>query len=168
MGYRDIFLSVAYQMSVKSGFLPVLCMTSRLSGFAREWGGGSVSCYQEESRCRKQWTPTVAINTLSLACYCTLLARVFPVLWRHRTSSMWDVWKLPPTLLNVTLCLAASSERRFCFWNTPGVGWVNFFRWEPVPYLSEYVCQIRLRSDGRVEKKGGGTDRQTKGHCSFI
>ena len=26
-----------------------------------------VSCYQEESRCRKQWTPTVATNILSLA-----------------------------------------------------------------------------------------------------
>ena len=42
----------------------------------------------------------------------------------------------------------------------PGVGWVNFFRWEPIPYLSEYVCQIWLRSDGRVKKKGG-TDRHT-------
>ena len=47
---------------------------------------------------------------------------------------------------------------------TPGVGWVNFFGWEPVPYLSENVCQIWLRSDGRVEKGWGGgvqTDRQT-------
>ena len=43
---------------------------------------------------------------------------------------------------------------------TPGVGLVNFSRWEPVPYLSEYVCQIWLRSDGCVEKKGR-TDRQT-------
>ena len=44
----------------------------------------------------------------------------------------------------------------------PGVGWVNFFTWEWVPYLSEYVCQIWLRSDGRVEKKGvQSTDRQT-------
>ena len=41
----------------------------------------------------------------------------------------------------------------------PGVGWVNFFRCEPVQYLSEYVCQIWLRSDGRVEKKS--TDIQT-------
>ena len=31
------------------------------------------------------------------------------------------------------------------------------------PHLPEYVCQIWLRSDGRVETKGGGvqTDRQT-------
>ena len=28
-------------------------------------------------------------------------------------------------------------------------------------YLSEYVCQIWLRSDGRVEKRGVQTDRQT-------
>ena len=28
-------------------------------------------------------------------------------------------------------------------------------------YLSEYVCQIWLRSDGRVEKRGGSTDIQT-------
>ena len=36
-----------------------------------------------------------------------------------------------------------------------------FFRLEPVPYLSEYVCQIWLRSDGRVEKGGyTQTDRQ--------
>ena len=40
-----------------------------------------------------------------------------------------------------------------------GVG-KHFFSWEWVPYLPEYVCQIWLRSDGRVEKKGG-TDRQT-------
>ena len=61
------------------------------------------------------------------------------------------------------------SATRHCIQNiTPGVGWVNFFRWEPVPYLSEYVCQIWLQSDGRVEKGGGGTDRQTNGHCSFI
>ena len=38
---------------------------------------------------------------------------------------------------------------------------------EAVPYLSEYVCQIWLRSDGRVEKKGD-TDRQTdKGTLQF-
>ena len=36
----------------------------------------------------------------------------------------------------------------------------QFFLGEPVLYLSEYVCQIWLRSDGRVEKRGGGTDRQ--------
>ena len=29
------------------------------------------------------------------------------------------------------------------------------------PYLSEYVCQIWLRSDGRVEREGGGGYRQT-------
>ena len=32
---------------------------------------------------------------------------------------------------------------------TPGVGWLKLFRFESVPYLSEYVCQIWLRSDGR-------------------
>ena len=31
----------------------------------------------------------------------------------------------------------------------------NLFRCEWVPYLSEYVCNIWLRSDGRVERKGG-------------
>ena len=31
----------------------------------------------------------------------------------------------------------------------------NLFRCECVPYLSEYVCNIWLRSDGRVERKGG-------------
>ena len=44
----------------------------------------------------------------------------------------------------------------------PGVGQI-VFSWEWVPYLPEYVCQIWLRSDGRVEKKRGGyrqTDRQ--------
>ena len=30
-----------------------------------------------------------------------------------------------------------------------------------MPYLSEYVCQIWLRSNDRVEKKGVQTDRQT-------
>ena len=44
---------------------------------------------------------------------------------------------------------------------TPGVRWVSFFSWEWVQYLPEYVCQIWLRSDGRVEKKGGGGYRQT-------
>ena len=45
---------------------------------------------------------------------------------------------------------------------------------EWVPYLREHVCQMWLRSDGRVEKKGGvQTDRQTgrqtdKDFCSFI
>ena len=29
----------------------------------------------------------------------------------------------------------------------------NLFRCELVPYLSEYVCNIWLRSDGRVERK---------------
>ena len=46
------------------------------------------------------------------------------------------------------------------------LGWAGsiFFSSEWVPYLPEHVCQIWLRSDGRVEKKGGGyrqTDRQT-------
>ena len=42
------------------------------------------------------------------------------------------------------------------------MGWVNFFSSEWVPYLPEHVGQIWLRSDGRVEKKGGyrQTDRQ--------
>ena len=31
----------------------------------------------------------------------------------------------------------------------------NLFRCESVPYLSEYVCTIWLRSDGRVERKRG-------------
>ena len=31
----------------------------------------------------------------------------------------------------------------------------NCFRFEPFPYLSEYVCHIWWRSDGRVGKKGG-------------
>ena len=37
----------------------------------------------------------------------------------------------------------------------------NLFRCEWVPYLSEYVCNIWLRSDGRVERKRGyrHTDR---------
>ena len=40
----------------------------------------------------------------------------------------------------------------------------SLFRWEPVPYLSKYVCRICLRSDGRVEKGGyRQTDRQTYG-----
>ena len=51
------------------------------------------------------------------------------------------------------------------FWPTkipPGVRWVNCFTWEWVPYLSEYVCQIWLRYDGRVKKRGvQSTDRQT-------
>ena len=38
--------------------------------------------------------------------------------------------------------------------NPHGVGWVNFFRWELVPYLSAHACQIWSRSDGRVEKGG--------------
>ena len=48
--------------------------------------------------------------------------------------------------------------------NPPGVGGSIFFRSEPVPYLSEYVCQIWLQSDGRVAKKGGyrQTDRQSE------
>ena len=59
-------------------------------------------------------------------------------------------------------------------WNPPGVGWGNLFRWQPDPCLSEYVCGIWSRSDGRDEKMGGGgsdtyrqTDRQTKGRCSY-
>ena len=31
----------------------------------------------------------------------------------------------------------------------------NLLRCECVPYLPEYVCNIWLRSDGRVERKGG-------------
>ena len=31
----------------------------------------------------------------------------------------------------------------------------NVFRCEWVPYLSEYVCNLWLRSDGRVARKGG-------------
>ena len=33
------------------------------------------------------------------------------------------------------------------------MGWVNLFKWEPVPYLSAHVCHIWSRSDGRAEKK---------------
>ena len=53
---------------------------------------------------------------------------------------------------------------------TPGVGWVHFFRWEPVPYLS-WMCVPTLvavrRSTWSCRKKGGThrqTDRQTT-HC---
>ena len=45
------------------------------------------------------------------------------------------------------------------------LGWAgsNFFSSEWVPYLPEHVGQTWLRSDGRVEKRGGDrqTDRQT-------
>ena len=70
-------------------------------------------------------------------------------------------------LRNVGGLLGDVSWQPFLFSGIP-LGWGGsiFCRWEPVPYLSEYVCQIWLRSDGRVEKRGG-TDRQTKGHCSF-
>ena len=44
----------------------------------------------------------------------------------------------------------------------PGVGWVNFFRFESVPYLSEYVCQIWLRSDGRKCNAGMTIAKCTK------
>ena len=49
-----------------------------------------------------------------------------------------------------------------------GVG--QIFLGENQSRIYPNVCQIWLRSGGRVEKKGGGvqTDRQTKGHCSFI
>ena len=60
------------------------------------------------------------------------------------------------------------SWQPFLFLASPWGGSI-FFRREPVPYLSEFVCQIWLRYDGRVE--GGGyrkTYRHTKGHCSFI
>ena len=43
-----------------------------------------------------------------------------------------------------------------------GVG--QFFRLEPVPYLSAHACQIWSRSDSRFEKKEGGyrhTDYET-------
>ena len=41
-----------------------------------------------------------------------------------------------------------------------GVGPIAF-SWEWVQYLPEYVCQIWLRSDGRVEKRWVQTHRQT-------
>ena len=43
------------------------------------------------------------------------------------------------------------------------LGGSNFFSWEWVSYLPEHVCQIWLRSDGLVEKKGGyrQTDKGT-------
>ena len=44
----------------------------------------------------------------------------------------------------------------------------NCFRFESGPCLYEYVCQIWLRSDGRVENGGIQTDRETKGHCSIV
>ena len=47
-------------------------------------------------------------------------------------------------------------------WHPPGVGWVNFFRFESVPYLSEYVCQIWLRSDGRECNAGMTIAKCTK------
>ena len=52
------------------------------------------------------------------------------------------------------------------------LGWGgSIFLGESHSRIYPNVCQIWLRSDGRVEKKGGTdrqTDRQTKGHCSFI
>ena len=36
--------------------------------------------------------------------------------------------------------------------NPPGVGWVNFFRWELISPISAHACTIWERSDGRFEK----------------
>ena len=50
------------------------------------------------------------------------------------------------------------------------LGWAgsNFLAENESHIYPNNVCQIWLRSDGRVEK-GGGTDRQTdKENCSFI
>ena len=42
----------------------------------------------------------------------------------------------------------------------------TFFRFESVPYPN--VCQIWLRSDGRVEKGGGQTDTQRDAAALYI
>ena len=42
-----------------------------------------------------------------------------------------------------------------------GMGWDQFCLAENESHIFPNVCQIWLRSDGHVEMKGGGTDRQT-------
>ena len=39
----------------------------------------------------------------------------------------------------------------------------KFVRFESVPHLSEYLCQIWLQSDVRVEKRGVQIGRHTNG-----
>ena len=62
----------------------------------------------------------------------------------------------------LAVCLATCRGSRFCFWNPPGVGWVNFLG-ESQSRIYPNMCAKFGCGPTVVSKKGGGvqTDRQT-------
>ena len=79
-------------------------------------------------------------------CLYGLRLRLFTEWWRHRTDSGAKRAKV-----------RMDQGRRVWHWignplNPPGVGWVNFFRWELISPISAHACKIWERSDGRFEK----------------
>ena len=139
-------------------FIPWLAGDPASLGREGEGGGregGIVSCYQEESRCRKQWTPTVATTTLVWLAivHCWLVSSPFCDVIERRACETFQNYRQ-----HYVISRHAWRRLRNAV-SVSGIplGWgVSIFvRWEPVPYLSEYVCQIWLRSDGRVENRGG-------------
>ena len=98
-----------------------------------------------------------------------LLTRVFHVLWRHRTSSMRDIKNYRQHYVisrHVGGLLGDVSWQPFLFLESPWDG--SIFLGESQSHIFPNVCQIWLRSDGRVEKRGVQRDRQSKGHYTFI